>query len=73
MDFKLSTAPQFIDKVRHVVGLYLNPPDAAVVSCVDEDTKTHAARRIALDPETLRPCSDAANAPKHWRVNAVGA
>ena len=53
MDFKLSTAPQFIDKVRHVVGLYLNPPDAAVVSCVDEDTKTHAARRIALDPETL--------------------
>ncbi len=36
VDFKLSTAPQFIDKVRHVVGLYLNPPDAAVVSCVDE-------------------------------------
>ena len=30
-DFKLSTDPQFVDKVRDVVGLYLNPPDAAVV------------------------------------------
>src|SRR5262249_13174508 len=33
-DFKLSTDPQFIDKVRDVVGLYVNPPDAAVVLCV---------------------------------------
>lgn len=29
--FRLSTDPQFIDKVRDIVGLYLNPPDAAVV------------------------------------------
>jgi transposase len=35
-DFKLSPDPQFIDKVRDIVGLYLNPPDAAVVLCVDE-------------------------------------
>jgi hypothetical protein len=34
--FKLSPDPQFIDKVRDVVGLYLNPPEAAVVWCVDE-------------------------------------
>ena len=34
--FKLSPDPQFIDKVRDIVGLYLNPPDAAVVLCVDE-------------------------------------
>jgi transposase len=34
--FKLSTDPQFIDKVRDVVGLYLNPPEAALVLCVDE-------------------------------------
>jgi len=37
-EFKLSPDPQFIDKVRDVVGLYLNPPDAAVVLCVDEKT-----------------------------------
>src|SRR5207253_6112817 len=34
--FKLSPDPQFIDKVRDIVGLYLNPPDAAVVLCVGE-------------------------------------
>jgi transposase len=34
--FKLSEDPQFVDKVRDVVGLYLNPPDHAVVMCVDE-------------------------------------
>ena len=35
-EFKVSPDPQFIDKVRGVVGLYLNPPEAAVVLCVDE-------------------------------------
>ncbi len=34
--FKLSTDPLFIDKVRDVVGLYLNPPERALVLCVDE-------------------------------------
>ncbi len=34
--FKLSNDPQFVDKVYDVVGLYLNPPEAAVVLCVDE-------------------------------------
>jgi transposase len=38
--FKLSPDPQFIDKVRDIVGLYLNPPEAAVVLCVDEETPT---------------------------------
>ena len=38
--FKLSPDPQFIDKVRDIVGLYLNPPEAAVVLCVDEETLT---------------------------------
>src|SRR5215510_9513592 len=33
--FKLSTDPQFIEKVRDIVGLYLNPPDKALVLCVD--------------------------------------
>jgi transposase len=34
--FKLSRDPLFIDKVRDIVGLYLNPPDRALVICVDE-------------------------------------
>lgn len=45
--FKLSPDPQFIDKVRDVVGLYLNPPDAAVVLCVDEKTQVQALDRTA--------------------------
>ena len=43
--FKLSPDPQFIDKVRDVAGLYLNPPDAAVVLCVDEKTQIQALDR----------------------------
>jgi transposase len=46
-DFKVSTDPQFIDKVRDVVGLYLNPPDAAVVLSVDEKTQVQALDRTA--------------------------
>jgi transposase len=46
-DFKLSPDPQFIDKVRDVVGLYLNPPDAAVVLCVDEKSQIQALDRTA--------------------------
>jgi transposase len=36
--WKLSKDPQFVAKVRDVVGLYLNPPERAVVLCVDEET-----------------------------------
>jgi transposase len=43
--FKLSEDPQFVDKVRDVVGLYLNPPDKAVVLCVDEKTSIQALDR----------------------------
>ena len=43
--FKLSTDPQFIEKVRDLVGLYLNPPEAAVVLCVDEKTQVQAVDR----------------------------
>src|ERR1044071_3180292 len=45
--FKLSPDPQFIDKVRDVVGLYLNPPEAAVVFCVDEKSQIQALDRSA--------------------------
>jgi len=46
-EFKLSPDPLFIDKVRDIVGLYLNPPDAAVVLCVDEKTQVQALDRTA--------------------------
>jgi transposase len=45
--FKRSTDPQFIEKVRDVVGLYLNPPQAALVLCVDEKTQVQALDRTA--------------------------
>jgi transposase len=43
--FKLSGDPQFIDKVRDVVGLYLDPPERALVSCVDEKSQGRALDR----------------------------
>jgi len=43
--FKLSNDPQFAEKVVDVVGLYLNPPDKAVVLCVDEKSQIQALDR----------------------------
>ena len=43
--FKLSTDPLFIEKVRDIVGLYLNPPDRALVLCVDEKSQIQALDR----------------------------
>jgi transposase len=43
--FKLSTDPLFVDKVVDVVGLYLNPPEGAVVLCVDEKSQVQALAR----------------------------
>ncbi len=45
--WKLSKDPQFIDKVRDVVGLYLNPPERAVVLCVERSPKSQALDRTA--------------------------
>jgi transposase len=45
--FKLSPDPLFIDKVRDIVGLYLNPPDAAIVLCVDEKSQIQALDRTS--------------------------
>ncbi|OJY43424.1 IS630 family transposase, partial [Pseudonocardia sp. 73-21] len=43
--WKLSKDPLFVDKVRDVVGLYLNPPERALVLCVDEKTQIQALDR----------------------------
>lgn len=45
--FKLSKDPLFIEKVRDIVGLYLNPPDRALVLCVDEKSQIQALDRTA--------------------------
>lgn len=43
--FKLSADPLFVDKVRDIVGLYLSPPDKALVLCVDEKSQIQALDR----------------------------
>jgi len=45
--FKFSTDPELDAKVRDVVGLYLNPPDKAVVVCIDEKSQIQALDRTA--------------------------
>jgi transposase len=44
--FKLSTDPQFIEKLRDVVGLYLDPPERAAVLCADEKSQIQALNRF---------------------------
>jgi transposase len=44
-NFKLSNDPLLVDKVRDIVGLYLNPPDRALVLCVDEKSQIQALDR----------------------------
>ncbi|MGA1354815.1 MAG: IS630 family transposase, partial [Candidatus Limnocylindrus sp.] len=60
--FALSRDPQFIEKVRDVVGLYMSPPDNAVVLCVDEKSQMQALDRsqpllpmMATQPERRTP------------------
>jgi transposase len=45
--FKFSTDPELETKIRDVVGLYLNPPDKAIVLCVDEKSQVQALDRTA--------------------------
>ena len=63
--FKLSTDPFFIEKVRDVVGLYLNPPDNAVVLCVDEKSQCQALERS-------QPASEGTSTWSGWSQNMIG-
>ena len=49
--FKISSDPFFVEKVRDIVGLYLNPPDKSMVLCVDEKSQIQALDRT----QTLLP------------------
>jgi transposase len=56
--FKLSTDPDFVSKVRDVVGLYVSPPQHAIVLCVDEKSQIQALDRsqpmLPIRPDKLR-------------------
>ena len=60
--FKLSSDPLFIEKVRDIVGLYLNPPQRALVLCVDEKSQIQALDRTA----PRAPGADRAPATVVW-------
>jgi len=51
--WKLSKDPLFVEKVRDVVGLYLDPPERAVVLCVDEKTQIQALNRTQPEPSRV--------------------
>jgi transposase len=64
--FQLSTDPHFVEKVRDVVGLYMNPPDNALVLCVDEKSQIQALNRTQpLLP--LRPGQAQRGTPEYQR------
>ena len=52
--FKFSTDPEFVGKVRDIVGLYLNPPEKALVLSVDEKSQIQALVRTKTDPKTVQ-------------------
>ena len=54
--FKLSNDPFFVEKVRDIVGLYLDPPERALVLCVDEKSQIQALDRTPASPaDEARP------------------
>ncbi len=50
--FKLSPDPQLIEKVRDIVGLYMNPPEHALVFCVDEKSQIQALDRTGIEDQS---------------------
>jgi len=66
--FKLSSDPEFNEKVRDVVGLYMNPPDKAVVMCMDEKAGIQALDRS----QTLLPLREGMLASRSWEYKRNG-
>ena len=60
--FKFSNDPHFAPKVRDIVGLYMNPPDKAIVLSVDEKSQIQALDRTQTDPPATSRPAGAANA-----------
>jgi transposase len=73
--FKLSPHPQLVDKIRDVVGLYINPPTNAVVFSVDEKSQIQALARSLRGAQRRhgrghRPMQSSASGPGLGRVSA---
>lgn len=66
--FKLSSDPEFNERVRDVVGLYMNPPDKAVVICVDEKPGIQALDRS----QTILPLRPGMVASRSWEYERKG-
>ncbi len=60
-NFKFSKDPQFVEKVRDIVGLYMNPPEHAMVLCVDEKSQKYRLlnRTQPILPLACRACRPA--------------
>ena len=67
--FKISTDPLFVEKVRDVVGLYLDPPERALVLCVDEKSQIQALDRsqpvLPILPGHARADEPRLHPPRH--------
>src|SRR6266436_6451429 len=68
--FKLSKDPLFVEKVRDIVGLYLNPPDRALVLCADEKSQIQALNRMQpILP--MRPGQTERRTPDYFRYGTT--
>ena len=73
--FKLSSDPLFVDKVRDIIGLYLSPPDRALVLCVDEKSQIQALDRSqpVLPMLPGMPCRRTADRLQSFKVTELAA
>jgi transposase len=68
--FQISTDPYYVDKVRDVVGLYMSPPENALVLCVDEKSQIQALER-SQPVLPLRPGKAEGHTPEYFRHGTV--
>jgi transposase len=70
-----STDPEFEDKMTAIVGLYMNPPENALVLCVDEKTQIQALDRTQPEPplQRSRPKRQTATYKRHGTVSLIAA
>jgi hypothetical protein len=71
--WKLSKDPQFIEKVHDICGLYLNPPERAVVLAVDEKSQIQALDRtqpgLPMKPQSRKGRAGAGAVSPGWRMD----
>jgi hypothetical protein len=66
--FKLSTDPHFVEKVRDIIGLYLDPPERALVLCIDERAKF----RHLTAPNRFCRCGPVRSSGERTTMNGTG-